>query len=1341
MGHGTRAAKEVPVALSDGKRETPADLPVLRSAESFGDCLRRLRADRGMSLADLSRVAHYSRGYLSKVENGQKPPTAEVARGCDEALDAGGELIALAPPSAGGPGRGTCPYPGLAAFGPQDAAWFFGRERATAALTARLAERLRRPGPVVVVGPSGAGKSSLLRAGLVPAVARGVLPAPGSRSWPVVCFSPGAHPLAGLAAALAEVPGLEITVGPSSPSYAEAVRAAVAGVGAGVDVGVGGKGAAGGLVLVADQFEEVFTLCTSEDERRRFIETLCALASPAAAAVAVAGEACATHVAPATPATPHRPPPILVVAGIRADFYGACLEHPALVAALRDCQLPLGPMTRDELCAAIEGPARRSGLALDPGLAELFLAELGVHGDAPAPRDAGALPLLAHALLATWQQRDAEDGRMSVAAYRLTGGIRGAVEATAEDVYRGLDPAGQSAARHLLLAMVRIGPGQQTARRRISPEQLASLPPGPDTTHRVVTAFADARLLTLDAEGAQLAHEALLSAWPRLRTWIDTDHALLRDRQRLTEAAEAWESCGRDPAVLYRGTQLATAAETLAATHTGRATPEARFVAAARTAASRHARRRRNTRAGLVLLTVLVLLASVTAWQQARGRVQRDAEAASRQLASRADGLRYTHPVEAMRMSVAAWHIQHTPEAEAALLASAAQAEQDAFRPPRGDGADEYHGAHLSGNGRVVLTRDDRHVHAWDVVHHERVARIRHRGRQVQDLSADGRRIVLGRGSRSRVHDVRSARPVGPAFRTPSEPASFSPTGRHVVVQDLSSIGVRRTESGRVTRRVALAPYADVPEVVVSRGDRIMAFCRAAKPGARRVLEVRGTVGGPATPSPLGKLSRKDRRTVCGNERLGHRIVLDPRGRFLVSLGDTARAWDMRTGRSWLASPVHASAAFSDDGEFLGVTTDEEVLLWRTSEPRRPVYRHSLNGGTATQLRIDTEDRAIRYWEDGTTVRTLALGNALTSGWRRESVVEAQYSPDGGQLALARRSGGRMRFELRPATPGAASRLLSTADCGLSEPGDVDRADRSCDVLLSFSADGRRLAFGIRARHSHTSRRHPQTVHVWDVREGRELSRHVLARAGREDEDATGFALTPDGTTLLVLRDTARQLEAVDLRAGGDAQTAPVAFNGRSPGNGHLVVRPDGAFAAGSGGLYRLPSGRRPTRPPLLSRSAHRIAFSADSTLLATGGHTGRVALWNGDGTQLLADLHGTFDVSGDGSGSPVTALALSPDSRTLAAGDSGGRVALYDVPSSRLLVAALPTAGDAVRALAFGPDGRTVLAAGEHTSSYAYHLDHGYLVDRVCARTEGGFSAAEWEKHIPGVPYGRTCA
>nr|WP_272925635.1 MULTISPECIES: helix-turn-helix domain-containing protein [unclassified Streptomyces] len=1299
--------------MSDGKRETPSDQRghQLRrpTRETFGECLRRLRVDRGMSLADLSRVAHYSRGYLSKVETGQKPPTADVARGCDEALGAAGALIALAPPQPGARGREECPYPGLAAFGPGNAAWFFGRERATAALTSRLADRLRVPGPVVVVGPSGAGKSSLLHAGLVPAVARGALPVPGSRSWPVVCFSPGARPLDALAGALAGVAGT--TDAPvTRESCVDDARAVAL--------------RAGGLVLVADQFEEVFTLCAAERERRRFIEVLSALAGPDGG---------------------HARAPVLVVIGVRADFYATCLEHPELVSALRDGQLPLGPMTREELREAIEGPALRTGLTLDPGLPELLLAELGVHGDdGRPPHDAGALPLLAHALLATWQQRDEPDARMSVGGYRLTGGIRGAVEATAERVYGRLAPAERTAARHLLLSMVRIGPGRQSTRRRVTRDDLAALLPDTDTTCRVVDVFADARLLTLDEEGAQLAHEALLSAWPRLRGWIDADAALLRERQRLAEAADAWASCGHDPAVLYRGTQLALATEALSGTHTDRETPERRFLAAARAAEGRRTRRRRTTRAGLVVLTVLVLLASVTAWQQHRSGIQRDVETASRRLASRAESLRYTQPVAAMRMNVAAWRLHPTPEAAAGLVAAAAQREQDAFRPPVGKGDDEYHGAHLSADGRVVLTRDAGHIHVWDVVRHRRTARISHHGRQIQDLSAGGDRLILGKGGRSRVHDARSGKPVGPAFRSSYEPASFSPTGRHVVVHDLTALRVLRTGSGHVTRRIALTPYADVAEAVVGRDDRIMAFCRADEREGPRALEIRAAAGGPAaTAAPTG-LTAGARRAVCGTERLGHRIVLDPGGRFIASVGDDVRVWNLRTGASWRAAPVHASVAFSDDGAFLGVTTDEEILLYRTADataPRRPVLRHSLNGGSAAQLRIDTEDRAVRYWEDGTTVRTLALGNALTPSWRRAPVVEARYGPDGEHVALARREGDQMRFEVRSTGTGqAAPRHPAPEECHLSEKGDIDRADRRCDALLSFSADGNRLALGVRARHSHGVRRHAQTVRVWDVREARERGRHVLARAGSNGEDVSAFALTPDGAALLTRRENAVRLERLKLRAGAAAPSQEGLLSGWSSGTDHLVVRPDGAYAADGGGLYGLRSGRRPARDPLLSRGAHRVAFSPDGTLLAVGGYSGRVALWNGDGTRLIADLPGTFTVTGDGSGSPVTALAVSPDGRTLAVGDDGGRVALHDVPSSRLLVSSLPTGGDVIRALAFTRDSGTVLATGEHTPPFAYRIDRPYLVDRVCARTGGGFSPTEWAEHIPDIPYAETC-
>ncbi|MEV8310473.1 helix-turn-helix domain-containing protein [Streptomyces flavidovirens] len=163
----------------------------VRGARSFGEELRRLRSERGISLTALARSIHYSKGYLSKIENGGKPPTPDVARRCDEALGAGGALVRLVAevpparrpmttpsPQLPGPAGAVCPYRGLAAFGPEHAQWFFGRERATAELVGQLAERAGS-GPLAVVASSGAGKSSLLRAGLVPALRRGALPVEG----------------------------------------------------------------------------------------------------------------------------------------------------------------------------------------------------------------------------------------------------------------------------------------------------------------------------------------------------------------------------------------------------------------------------------------------------------------------------------------------------------------------------------------------------------------------------------------------------------------------------------------------------------------------------------------------------------------------------------------------------------------------------------------------------------------------------------------------------------------------------------------------------------------------------------------------------------------------------------------------------------------------------------------------------------------------------------------------------------------------------------------------------------------------------------------------------------
>ncbi len=237
--------------------------------------------------------------------------------------------------------------------------------------------------------------------------------------------------------------------------------------------------------------------------------------------------------------------------GVRADFYGHCLGYPALLTTLQS-PVAVGPMSAEQLRAVITRPAEIEGLALQPGLVELLLRDLGVAEDADvAGYDPGALPLLAHALRATWHQRDGQ--LLTVAGYRRTGGIGQALATTAERAYTRLSPAEQQLTRQTLLRLVNISDqgGSGDTRRRLPRARLVEALPSPGSAQAVDTVlevFGRARLLTLDTASVEITHEALLRAWPRLRQWIDTDRAGNLIRQELDEAAAGWDRDGRDAA-------------------------------------------------------------------------------------------------------------------------------------------------------------------------------------------------------------------------------------------------------------------------------------------------------------------------------------------------------------------------------------------------------------------------------------------------------------------------------------------------------------------------------------------------------------------------------------------------------------------------------------------------------------------------------------------------------------------------------------------------------------------------------------------------------------------------
>ena len=492
----------------DGIPHTPGQQP--------GVELRRLRQARGWSLAEMAREVPYSKSYLSKLETGTKRITLDIARCVDEAMGTDGALAAVVCAIDGGAlpaddepaGSEACPYPGLAAFGPDQARWFFGRGDTTRDLISQLDNPLTRGELVAVVAASGAGKSSVLAAGLIPNLARGALP--GSRTWPVVLTTPGEHPLSTLAAKVATATNTDPAGVAHDPDRFAAFLADAVTTHSGEPETTPHHAR---IVLIVDQFEETFTECHQEAERQLFIATLDAVAASAAA---------------------------LVVLGVRADFYGRCLSHPALRTALQR-PVTLGPMSVDQLRAVITCPAEAEGLNLEPGLVELMLRDLGVAddmGSGPAGYDPGTLPLLAHALRATWRQRDGRT--LTVEAYRRTGGISQALATTAEDTHAGLSAAEQHIARQLLLRLVNVSEhgGSGDTRRRLSrAELIEALPPQQSTqvVEKVLEAFGRARLITFDTTNVEITHEALIRAWPRLQAWIDTGRAGNVIRQELSE--------------------------------------------------------------------------------------------------------------------------------------------------------------------------------------------------------------------------------------------------------------------------------------------------------------------------------------------------------------------------------------------------------------------------------------------------------------------------------------------------------------------------------------------------------------------------------------------------------------------------------------------------------------------------------------------------------------------------------------------------------------------------------------------------------------------------------------
>ena len=386
----------------------------------------------------------------------------------------------------------ACPYMGLLSFQPEDHALFFGREQ----LVRDLAGRLARTGLVAVVGASGSGKSSVLRAGVVSGMER---EGDGRPAWTTVVLIPGARPLAELAARVARAAGVP------AASLLQSINTDPTALDLAARQALLGEDAEAKLLVVVDQFEELFTTCRDASERERFVATLLDAVAAGRTAVAIA---------------------------LRADFFGHCGELPVLAEALETHTVLLGPMDEDGLRAAVEGPAAAGGLTVEAGLTEIVLRDVA--------GEPGGLPLLSHALRETWKRRRGRS--LTVEGYRECGGVHGAISRTADGVYDALVPVQQAVAqRDIFLRLTELGEGTADTRRQVRVEDVLSHAPDASEVLRVLT---DARLVTVANGTVEVAHEALIREWPRLRGWLDEDRERLRAMRHLAAAAQEWQRLG-----------------------------------------------------------------------------------------------------------------------------------------------------------------------------------------------------------------------------------------------------------------------------------------------------------------------------------------------------------------------------------------------------------------------------------------------------------------------------------------------------------------------------------------------------------------------------------------------------------------------------------------------------------------------------------------------------------------------------------------------------------------------------------------------------------------------------
>jgi WD40 repeat protein/transcriptional regulator with XRE-family HTH domain len=1256
----------------------------LEKFTTFGDLLRFLRRRMDITQTELSIAVGYSTAQISRLEqNLRLPDVPTIQARFIPALDLGEEVAAverLLDLAANvrredAPISGLCPFKGLNYFDEADADWFVGREALTAKLT-ELVLSLSARGKrfLAVVGASGSGKSSLVRAGLVSSLRWNKI----STDWQIHILTPTGHPLESLAKSLAPEFDSAETIAAFMNDLAGNARS----------LHLFAKHKPGSnkdscILIVVDQFEELFALCRSEEERISFIDNLLTASSELHG-------------------------PTVVVITLRADFYAHCADYPQLREALAQHQEYIGAMTHDELSRVIEEPARRGRWEIEPGLVDLLLHDVG--------HEPGALPLLSHALLETWQRRRGRT--MTMSGYASSGGVRGAIAETAEAVFTDqFTSAQKSIARRIFLRLTELGDQSVTGdtRRRVTFNELILKPEETTATQTVLKTLADARLITTTEDSAEVAHEALIREWPTLRKWLEEDRESLRLHRQLTETAQEWLASNREADLLYRGARLMQVREWSASNADEMNPLEREFLTTSmelteREIAKREEQRQRELEAArklaetekaraeeqiqsanqlrirnrlltTVVVAALVLAAvagmfSLKSSQNAAIAEANYVRAESLRLASQANlvFLESGGAQTAALLSIRALQSGYSAEADATLIRSLSGLyNRKLFRGHAG----VIVALAFSPDGKYVLTAGaDRTPRLWNIQTGQEIRRyIVHRGAvRTVAISPDGKFVLTGGDEKiARLWDAKTGRQLHVFSDHGSSVTSvaFSPDGKYILtVARSTSMHLWNANTGQKIRDFS----ADTESASFSPDGRYILTHRGLSSSIWEVATGKEFRRFPVLETIVSEVFSPDGRYVLTGHLDGTASLLE------IETGKEIYKYIGNTGTVW-------TVAMSPDGKYVLTGTDEKtVILWDT-QTGKEVHRF-LGHEAAINIAVFSPDgRYILTGSDDKTARLWAtppIYPPFTFLGHTKGITSIAYSPD-GKYALTGSNDNTARlwdvesnYELR-AFVGHTASVTSVA----------------------FSPDGKYVL----------TSSDDKTARLWDAETGKEL--RVFADYV---SSVTSVAFSHDGKYILTtglgrvsgIRGETRLWDITTGKKIRIFEEGP----GRSKTIGSMLAFSSddkNALIRGFDGdayLFDITTGKE------LGKFGHSepvnsVAFAPDSKFILTGSNDRTARLWDAEtGMEIRIFTDQT---------SAVLSVAFSFDGKYILTGHRDAKARLWDITSGQI-IRTFTGHTNIVTSGVFSPDGKYVFTGSEDGTARLWHTDYRTTIRFVCS-------------------------